>query len=209
MSTTLPQILSAVAAYYHVHPSAIMGQTRKYSFVIPRHVAMVVARRAMMLSTTAIGEFFGRDHSSVVHALKVTERNPDRMAEVVDILASLDSYAGAVPDMTPVPVPVRPIRQKKPRPARPVSVSDPYRCGVAAYFRGSANPYKPGDESELWDMGFADAKSGEVTPDDIQDARSKNVLVSFRQIAKEVSAAGGDAWDAIEDPDAYVKEMRG
>jgi hypothetical protein len=33
--------------------------------------------------------------------------------------------------------------------------------------------------------------------------------VSFSEIAKEIRENGGNAWDAIEDPDAYIREMRG
>jgi hypothetical protein len=32
---------------------------------------------------------------------------------------------------------------------------------------------------------------------------------SFAEIAKQIRAAGGNAWDAIPDPEAYIREMRG
>jgi hypothetical protein len=33
--------------------------------------------------------------------------------------------------------------------------------------------------------------------------------ISFAEIAREIREKGGNAWDAISDPDAYIREMRG
>lgn len=60
-----------VAAEFGITPVALDGQNRQAHFVFPRHLAMWLVRRFTRLSTTQIGRIFGgRDHTTVVHALK-------------------------------------------------------------------------------------------------------------------------------------------
>ena len=48
----------------------VLGYGRKREVVDLRHLLMIVARYEFNLSTPRIGEYFKRDHSTVVHATK-------------------------------------------------------------------------------------------------------------------------------------------
>ncbi|MFC6591949.1 chromosomal replication initiator protein DnaA [Deinococcus lacus] len=79
-------ILSAVAAQYEISPDLIRGSGRAREVVTPRQVAMYLIRELTSHSLPEIGQFFGRDHSTVMHAVsKVTEgvaKDPELLAQV-------------------------------------------------------------------------------------------------------------------------------
>ena len=64
--TTVEQILSEVAAFYHLEEGDILGRGRRGSIVLARQVAMYLARRHTELSFAQIGKKIGgRAHSTV------------------------------------------------------------------------------------------------------------------------------------------------
>lgn len=72
--TTLQQIIDAVTKYYSVKLSDLQSKRRHKSITEPRQVCMWLARRRTRFSLEEIGGYFGgRDHTTVMHAIKTVE----------------------------------------------------------------------------------------------------------------------------------------
>lgn len=71
-------ITSEVADSFSVNPNSLKGKMRKREILIPRQVAMFLIRDLTELPLEEIGYFFGRDHSTVLNAIK---RVKELMAE--------------------------------------------------------------------------------------------------------------------------------
>lgn len=70
------QIINRIAARFDVMPQQITGQDRHTIFVVPRFIAMYLAKNVAQQSTPLIGRQFGdRDHTTVLHALKKARAN--------------------------------------------------------------------------------------------------------------------------------------
>jgi len=64
------RILQVVAAFFRLNVSDLTGKRRFASFVWARHCAMYLVRKRLALSLPQIGgQFGGRDHTSVIHAV--------------------------------------------------------------------------------------------------------------------------------------------
>ena len=71
---SLPTIAGAVAKYFRIKLSELRSSSRKQSLVRARSLAMLLARRLTSKSMHQIGEYFGgRDHTTVLHAIRKTE----------------------------------------------------------------------------------------------------------------------------------------
>lgn len=67
----IANILSAVSSVSKVPVADIKGVDRRHEFIIPRFVAIKLAREFTNKSLANIGRHFGnRDHTSIVHAIK-------------------------------------------------------------------------------------------------------------------------------------------
>ncbi|RXA91546.1 chromosomal replication initiator protein DnaA [Enterococcus hirae] len=63
------QIQEEVAKYYHIQLKDLKGKKRVKSIVVPRQIAMYLARELTDSSLPKIGaEFGGKDHTTVIHA---------------------------------------------------------------------------------------------------------------------------------------------
>ena len=68
---TMEEVVQVVAEHYHVRSEDILGPARQREYMIPRQVAMYIAKTYLNKSLKAIGDFFGgRDHTSIMHAVK-------------------------------------------------------------------------------------------------------------------------------------------
>lgn len=63
-------IQKAVCDYYSIRKSDLISHSRKRSVVRPRQVAMSLSRQLTEKSLPEIGEFFDRDHTTVINACK-------------------------------------------------------------------------------------------------------------------------------------------
>src|SRR5207253_10604527 len=61
-------VQNAVAVYFHVRLTDLMSKRRTQHLALCRQVAMYLCRELTDSSFPAIGERFGRDHSTVMHA---------------------------------------------------------------------------------------------------------------------------------------------
>ena len=87
---TIPQILDAVAKYFQVTVQDLKGKKRVKQIVIPRQIAMYLAREMTDNSLPKIGqEIGGKDHTTVIHAhekiMSAMTTNEDLKAHVVEL----------------------------------------------------------------------------------------------------------------------------
>lgn len=69
-------IIKTVANHYRMKQSAVRGKRRSKELVKARHIAMYLLRNELQIPLEEIGQWFsGRDHSSVIHAIKKIEQD--------------------------------------------------------------------------------------------------------------------------------------
>ena len=74
-SSNCSLILEQVADLLHVRPEDILGSKRRANFVRARQVAMYACRRQLGISYPELARFFGgKDHSTVIYAIKKIEK---------------------------------------------------------------------------------------------------------------------------------------
>lgn len=90
----ISDIQRAVAEHYDVTVTDIISARRTASVVLPRQVAMYLARTLTLKSLPEIGRHFGgRDHTTGLHAVRkiadLIERDKALAAEITDLSAKL------------------------------------------------------------------------------------------------------------------------
>ena len=92
-AVTPKTVLDVVCEYYGVREEDIRGQKRNREFVVPRQISMFVLRDLTDSSYSKIAEFFGRDHSTIMHAeekiKKQMKEDPEMKKVVEDIEAKI------------------------------------------------------------------------------------------------------------------------
>jgi chromosomal replication initiator protein len=89
---TIQQIYEAVTQYYGVKQSDIQGKKRHRSIAFPRQVCMFMARRFTRFSLAEIGCYFGgRDHTTVLHAVRTVENDCQADKNVADQLTQIET----------------------------------------------------------------------------------------------------------------------
>ena len=79
------EIIVKVCTYYNITNEDIRGKKRYREQVTARHMAMYLIRNKVGLKLKAIGDLFGRDHSTVMHGIASIQDQSD-----VDELVSTD-----------------------------------------------------------------------------------------------------------------------
>jgi chromosomal replication initiator protein len=75
---TVERIANRVGGYFGVDPELLQSRRRCRNALVPRQVAMYLARQFTPLSLEQIGAYFGgRDHSTVLHACRKVEQEAD------------------------------------------------------------------------------------------------------------------------------------
>jgi len=84
---TVERILEVTASVFAAPLRALRGRNRTPELVLPRHVAMYLARKLLQRPFAELGQFFGREHTTVLHAWRgITtrlEKDP-QLAEAVE-----------------------------------------------------------------------------------------------------------------------------
>jgi chromosomal replication initiator protein len=89
---TIQQIFDAVTKYYNVRLSDLQGKKRHKSITFPRQVCMFLARRHTRYSLEEIGGYFGgRDHTTVLHAVRTVDEDCKADGRIADQLSHLES----------------------------------------------------------------------------------------------------------------------
>jgi chromosomal replication initiator protein len=71
---TVEQILKSVAAVFQVRVSDLKGAGRTKEIALPRQVAMYLAKEMINESLMMLGTWFGKTHSTILHACKAIEK---------------------------------------------------------------------------------------------------------------------------------------
>lgn len=103
----LDQILTDVAELTGVSDELILGLSRLKQVVAARHLTMYVMHETGQHSLSAIGEFLGRDHTSVIHGVK---RTKSAMAGSTKAARALKEQVGLLRSKSTKPV-SRPVEQ--------------------------------------------------------------------------------------------------
>jgi chromosomal replication initiator protein len=92
---TVDEIQKVCAAHFRIDPSEMRSKRRARAVARPRQVAMYLAKKMTPRSLPEIGRIFGgRDHSTVIHAIRtiegLREANPDMDADIRALLRQLE-----------------------------------------------------------------------------------------------------------------------
>ncbi len=71
---SVEQILKSVATIFEVRVSDLKGSGRTKDIALPRQVAMYLALKLIKESLETLGSYFGRTHSTLIHACKNIEK---------------------------------------------------------------------------------------------------------------------------------------
>jgi len=73
---TIECVVDAVTNYYDVSLSSLQSKRRQRSIALPRQICMYLARQHTRYSLEEIGGYFGgRDHTTVLHAVRTVEKH--------------------------------------------------------------------------------------------------------------------------------------
>jgi chromosomal replication initiator protein len=87
---TVEEIQKQVAAHFSIKVSDIKSSKRMKALVLPRQIAMYLARQLTPHSYPEIGERFGgKDHSTIIHAIKKIEKIMEEDFQVRSTINSL------------------------------------------------------------------------------------------------------------------------
>lgn len=73
INLSIDTIIKVISEEYGLSTSDIKGKKRTKNVMVPRQLAMYIAREITEFSTTEIGAEFGRDHTTVVHSCQKIE----------------------------------------------------------------------------------------------------------------------------------------
>ncbi len=94
LSMKINRIIYTVAEKYGVEEADIKGKKRMKEIAWARHVAIYIMRVKTDMSTPAIGDEFGRDHTTVLSSYKIIEKeiadNPSFAVEINELINEID-----------------------------------------------------------------------------------------------------------------------
>ncbi|MBR3691467.1 MAG: chromosomal replication initiator protein DnaA [Clostridia bacterium] len=93
---TANHIIEEVASFYGIDPDMLRSSSRKKEALIPRQVAMYIMQHMAGMSSPEIGREFGKDHSTVLHAIGRIEdcirMGKEQKNEVRDIINNITGH---------------------------------------------------------------------------------------------------------------------
>ena len=90
---SISTIVKEVASYYNVEISEIKGKKRTAIIKDARNMAIYLTRKITQYSTTEIGNYFDRDHSTITHSIDKVDQERKQNS---DIAAALDSLENTI-----------------------------------------------------------------------------------------------------------------
>ena len=89
---TIQQIFDVVTKYYNVRPADLQSKKRHKSIAFPRQVCMFLARKHTRYSLEETGGYFGgRDHTTVLHAVRTVEKRVNTDKAVAEQLTQIEA----------------------------------------------------------------------------------------------------------------------
>src|SRR6185503_15128954 len=104
-SLTVREIQDVIARLFGVKVADIKGPRRGSGIVDPRHAAMFLAKELCPSKSLPVigGEFGGRDHTTILHAVNVM---PHKMARNPDLAQLVESARTTLRELAALPVPL-------------------------------------------------------------------------------------------------------
>ena len=84
-------IISRVADYYNITPEEIMGKGKTRNVSDARQMAIFLTRKLTGLTLEKIGSIMNRDHSTVLHSIKMMEKNLANDPRLMDTLRDVQA----------------------------------------------------------------------------------------------------------------------
>jgi chromosomal replication initiator protein len=89
---SIQAIIDSVTRYYDVKLTDLLSKRRHKSITVPRQICMWLARRHTRFSLEEIGSYFGgRDHTTVMHAIRAINRRRDEDSTFSDDIDRLEN----------------------------------------------------------------------------------------------------------------------
>ncbi|MBQ8025192.1 MAG: chromosomal replication initiator protein DnaA [Oscillospiraceae bacterium] len=92
---TPDMIIEETARFYNITAEDIKGRLKTKNITLPRQISMYIIRTRANLSLNDIGDIFGRDHSTILHAINKIEediKNDGEFAKTIkDIISNIYS----------------------------------------------------------------------------------------------------------------------
>ena len=89
----IDEIIKAVSSQYQIPENDILSKRKTAPIVFARQIAMYIARETTELTYKAIGQCFGKDHTTVIFSVEKTENylkdHPFEKEMVDDIIKNL------------------------------------------------------------------------------------------------------------------------
>lgn len=92
ISLEMNDILKAVAQHFSLSVDTLKGSGRAREIALPRQVAMFLVREMTSHSLPEIGQFFGRDHTTVMHAIQKIGDQLKQSTELQQALGEVRIY---------------------------------------------------------------------------------------------------------------------
>jgi chromosomal replication initiator protein len=70
LAKTPDDVINLVADYFKLNKSDVVGPVRRKEILMPRQISMYLIRKELEASFEQIGEEFGRNHTTVIHAVE-------------------------------------------------------------------------------------------------------------------------------------------
>ena len=88
-------VLEGVSRYYAISLQDILGDSRVREVLIPRQIAMYIGKKRMHMSFGKLGELFsGRDHSTVLHAVRKIDEQSQRDPQLLREIRTIEREVG-------------------------------------------------------------------------------------------------------------------
>ncbi|MSR87445.1 chromosomal replication initiator protein DnaA [Candidatus Peribacteria bacterium] len=92
---TFQEVMEAVSRYYSVSIQDMIGASRVREILLPRQVAMFLGKKHLGMSQVRIGEVFGgRDHTTVLNALKKMEEKMHQDSQLLREVRAIEVEVG-------------------------------------------------------------------------------------------------------------------
>lgn len=80
---TSGKIIQASSDHFGIRPEDILGKAQTRDCTLPRQIAMFLCRHCLKLPFNAIGDIFGRDHSTVISSVRLVQQGQDTQSEEI------------------------------------------------------------------------------------------------------------------------------
>jgi chromosomal replication initiator protein len=87
MHTSVDALIQLVCERFGVDPADVRGRYRGRTVVWARHIAMWLCRESLGYSYPEIGRTFGRDHASVISAIRRVNRKAESSPSLMEWLS--------------------------------------------------------------------------------------------------------------------------